>query len=673
VTFRERLARLNHLQQGRVFKIAASVAVVVLAIAAFLAYSVALNAPSSAAITLEDVEPLPEVAPAQNPGSTDPQPDGPPSATASVVDPSKQSKQETTLNATAKLVNEILAAKQDAAGVGATIVIATALALGVIWLGLGLTYLALGVLAAAVVWPLSLFPATRGPALIVGGVVLLSASFTVLMRLLGLLFSLPGATFAIAKNVLAEAVRMKLSLVFIVLLIFGLAALPAILNAEQPLRYRVQSFLQYATAGSFWIIAVLVLTFAVASVCFEQRDKVIWQTMTKPVRHWQYVLGKWVGISGLALALMAVCGSAIFIFTEYLRDQKANGESAAYVTQAAKGVSDDRLVLETQVLVARRTATAEPPEIDEEQFAKNVEARVDAEMEMIAQLDDESAEIRAQKVQEIKKKIADGLRSSVQSQYRSIEPGSREVYIFSGLKAVRNTNLPLYLRYKVDAGSNPPDSIYTITFQFPNDYPFTHSIGLCLFHTIRLLPGVIDEDGVVAVQVINADFRNQRPNAETITFPPGGLEISYSAGSYRMNFLRVMAVLWVKLAFLAMLAITAATFLSFPVACLVSFVTFLSAEGSRFILSSLEMYATEDREGKMLIIPTIIAKVAQAVGGTFQVYGDLNPTTRLVEGRLLPWSSVFVGTTVLALATVLLFLIAWNVFRKRELAMYSGQ
>ncbi|MDI1290583.1 MAG: hypothetical protein PSX37_11625, partial [bacterium] len=490
MTLRERLSKLNYLQQSRGFKIAASIVVVVIAAAAMIAYVVALNAPSSAAITLDDVQSPPDVE-AHPEHSQDPaQPDG----SASRPDPNKPAAEQTTLNATAKLVNEVLSAKQDAAGVGAAIVIVAAFSLGVIWLGLGLTYLALAAGAAAVVWPLSMVPSMRGPALIAGGVAALAGSFVVLVRLLGMLFSLPGVVFAIARNVLAEAVRMKISLVFIVLLIFGLAALPAILDPEQPLRYRVQSFLQYATAGSFWVIAILVLTFAVASVCFEQRDKVIWQTMTKPVRHWQYVLGKWLGVAGLAMALLAVCGSAIFMFTEYLRDQKAIGEVAPYVAESGKGVAADRMVLETQVLVARQTASAEPPDIDEEQFAKNVEARIEAELEMIAQLDDQDKEARAREVMQIRTKIEQGLRGGVESQYRSIEPGSREVYLFTGLKELRGTNRPLYLRYKVDAGSNAPDAIYNITFQFPNDFPFTESIGLGQFRTIPLLPAVIDED-----------------------------------------------------------------------------------------------------------------------------------------------------------------------------------
>ena len=133
-----------------------------------------------------------------------------------------------------------------------------------------------------------------------GGLGLLSLSFFILMELLKLLFSGAHPVIAIARNVVSEAVRMKVSIVFMVMLLFGLASLPGLLDDSTPLRYRVQSFLQYGTGGTFWIIAVLVLFLAVGSVAFEQRDRIIWQTMTKPVAPWQYLLGKWLGVVGIA-------------------------------------------------------------------------------------------------------------------------------------------------------------------------------------------------------------------------------------------------------------------------------------------------------------------------------------------------------------------------------------
>src|SRR5262249_32782404 len=132
------------------------------------------------------------------------------------------------------------------------------------------------------------------------GCTALTAAFTALVQALRLAFSGPHPVLAIARNMIAEAVRMKISLVFIIILIFALAALPGTLSQDTPLRYRVQAFLQYGTGGAYWIIAILILFFSAASVSFEQRDRQIWQTMTKPVAPWQYILGKWLGACGLS-------------------------------------------------------------------------------------------------------------------------------------------------------------------------------------------------------------------------------------------------------------------------------------------------------------------------------------------------------------------------------------
>ena len=51
---------------------------------------------------------------------------------------------------------------------------------------------------------------------------------------------------------------------------------------------------------------------------------------------------------------------------------------------------------------------------------------------------------------------------------------------------------------------------------------------------------------------------------------------------------------------------------------------------------------------------------------------DLQPVKRLVDGRLLPWSSVSVGIGVLLAATGVLYAIAIAIFKRRELAIYSG-
>jgi len=172
--------------------------------------------------------------------------------------------------------------------------------------------------------------------------------------------------------------------------------------------------------------------------------------------------------------------------------------------------------------------------------------------------------------------------------------------------------------------------------------------------------------------VINGDISTGQPNEGALSFSPEGLEISYSSGGFQANFFRCVAVLWVKLGFLAMLAIAASTFLSFSVASLVSMAAFLAAEGAGFVNSALENYWTEDEKGNVLIVNTITAKIATVVGAVFKVYADLRPTSRLVEGIELSLGDVLAGTVVLLGITGILYAVAVFIFRKRELAVYSG-
>jgi hypothetical protein len=61
------------------------------------------------------------------------------------------------------------------------------------------------------------------------------------------------------------------------------------------------------------------------------------------------------------------------------------------------------------------------------------------------------------------------------------------------------------------------------------------------------------------------------------------------------------------------------------------------------------------------------------VGHLFKIYADLRPTGRLVDGLRLSWADVSWGVAVLSLCTAVLYVVGVLVFRRRELATYSGQ
>jgi ABC-type transport system involved in multi-copper enzyme maturation permease subunit len=563
------------------------------------------------------------------------------------------------------------AGQGDLTSVAVGISAGVGLLVGAVWLGMGLTVLGLLAAGGLVVAPLAFYRPTANWGRLLGGLLALTLSFAVVMRLLNLLLAAPGVIFAVARNVLAEATRLKLSVIFIGMLLFTLAATPMLLNPENPLRYRVQAFLQYSTGGTFWIVALLVVLFSVSTVATEQRDKVIWQTMTKPVRAWQYVLGKWLGVVTLAAALLTVSGTGVFLFVEFLRNQPAKGEAGPFKPAAGVMMTEDRQWLESQVLTARVSVENDPLDLG------NKDPQTFAQV-----LDNYLAEIKktnsAFDINDPKNRfdVAISLEKALEANYRTVDAAPVwRTYTFRGLSEARDKGLPLIFRYRVDSGSNAPDKVFKVTFGMENYGIIVKDAPLGQYQTMQLPPTVVRDDGTVELRVFNGALNEGggRANPETIAFPKEGLVMSYSVGSYRINFIRVMFSLWVKLAFLAMAGVFAGTFLSFPVATLVSFGVFGMAESASMLQKALEVFDDRDNANKVVAWKWVVVRISEATSGLFRAYGDLQPTKRLVDGMLLSWTDVATGMAFLAVLTVVLFAVATAIFRRRELAIYSGQ
>ncbi|MBY0310624.1 MAG: ABC transporter permease [Phycisphaerales bacterium] len=667
MNIRERLAQLNRLQRSRMFKIIATVVIAALAIAAGGAYLV--DHQRQTAPMIEDAA-LDSIRPEEPPKDAT-------LTKEQQLELAAAKSRYDAAKATQRTINDILRRKADPTHVLVFIAAAAAIATGVVWLGLGLTGLALLCVVSLIVWPLRAIGLRLGESgnrlvdwsSFIAALSALAFSFFVLMELARLALSASHPVTAIARNVINEAVRMKVSLVFIVLLIFMLAALPGLLDSSTQLRYRVQSFMQYGTGGSFWIIALLVLFLGVGSVAFEQRDKVIWQTMTKPVAAWQYLLGKWLGVVTVAAVLLAVSSTGVFLFVEYLRNQNAVGEKLPYVA-VGQAISEDRLVLETQVLSARTALRFQMPELSSEEFAKAVQSR----LEQLKASDP----VQFQDTPTVRRIVEEQILADIQQQYLNIGPGQERMFTFTGLEDVQKKDLPLTLRYKVSIGADDPRETARVTFGMINTQPRVQEVPLGQAMTIPISPASI-EDGKLDIVILNGDaYRRMEgdpgwSNNGSMAVEPDGIQVSFPVGSYRANFLRVAFVLWLKLALLAMIAIVSATFLSFSVASMVAFGTFLIAESAGFLNTSLEYFGAEDAQGKFVLWKAIIRFVAVPIGELFRKYSDLAPTASLVDGKIVDWVSVIQSGLWIFLVCGALYALGVFVFKNRELATYSGQ
>lgn len=659
MTLRDRLRWLDRLQHGRVFKLAATGVIVAVAIA--LIGFQALGEARDGSAT-----PPPAAAEQQRP------PTGADDASARAA------------------IERILSSRDDATGYAVGVLIVSGLALVVVWLGLGLTYAGLGLLGGAIAWPLTLSSATEDLGMLLGAILILTGSFVALIEGARVVLGAGGPVPAIARNVLAEAVRLKLSLIFIVALVLGLALLPGMLDDKEELRFRVQTLLSFGTGGTFWVLALLTVLFSVATTAFEQRSRVIWQTATKPVSAWEYVAGKWLGIVTLNAVLLAVCGAGVFLFTEHLRDQTAIGEIRPY-DAGIELISEDRLKLESEVLTARLSAVPAPPIEGEAEFEEFDEAvRTYIQDQRRSNPDFAATEREFEEVRE-------SLLKSVEQSARAVPPGQGQRFIFSDLERARNSSRPITLSYKINAGANMPNEFYEVVFIYLTDRGWVgeqRTSGLNTTYTMTLPNDAIqrvtlDGDGQMIdpaevregmnattdwrllLEIQNLGRRGAAPS-ETIVFPPDGLELSYSVGSYRGNFVRVAVVLWLKLAAVAMVGITCGTFLSFPVGVLVTMAIFLAAEGTSYMATALDSYRINDRHGDAILYRHAAYQVARGITELFRVYSELRPTSKLVEGRLMSFGQMGMGLLVVGGLTGMLYVLAVQIFRRRELATYSG-
>lgn len=533
-----------------------------------------------------------------------------------------------------------------------------------VWAGTSLQLL-LVIVAVAIAGGSMLAIGRPAGAFAVGGMGVLGFTFVLLVRLAVAGVGGLGQVGAVAATVIREAVRQKAFAGFIVVLLVVLPLIPVWIDPETPLRYQLQVFIGRSLGTTYAVAACMTLVLAAATVAFEIRDRQILQLLTKPLSRLRYLLGKWLGIVLLDAVLLAVCGVSIFLFIRYLETRPA---ADAFDAQAVRD----------EVLVAR---VGLEPAYDLLPRARLLEM-VDQAIEADPMLKD-SIERKEEDEFEVRRKLYADFQQENLAGQRSIAPGDERIYRFPGLAEARRLGANLTLKYRFYAGDSDPHNQLPVIFRFPDGGGWTDRRFVPAQSMVLVIPAdLINDEGVLSIGIANARFDPDAPAGGpavmpgelTIFFEPDGLELLYPVSSFEANFLRGLLVLLVKLSFLAMLGAAMASFLSFPVACLVGFTVFLAAEASPFLAESVRSYRIWDEDGNVQWAKSMIRGIAAGTEWVLRSYGLIRPTSALVEGRLVGWGDlgrafwiVGIGWSVLVLALSLL------AFRRKELAVYSGQ
>jgi hypothetical protein len=272
---------------------------------------------------------------------------------------------------------------------------------------------------------------------------------------------------------------------------------------------------------------------------------------------------------------------------------------------------------------------------------------------------------------------------------------------FEGLQRARELGEPVQLGFRLLGGLSDEHERRLVGFAVGED----RSEGVIgafvptVPQHLDVPAAAINEDGTLDISLVNLthvppgkgnDWMGP-VNLEAMAMEGGGmqpfelfwvadeLEITYPDGSFGGNFLVALSLVLLKLSILAALGCGLATVLSFPVACLAVFTIYAGASMAPWLASAIPLYGGgppgDGGVGEAIqdTIQWLVRTVASAMVYVLRAFGELQPVERLVQGRLIGWSQVWAGLTMLLTWGGGAIAVGWLILSRRQLAIYSGE
>jgi hypothetical protein len=484
---------------------------------------------------------------------------------------------------------------------------------------------------------------------------------------------------------------MKIAAVFIVLLIVLLPVMGLSMTGDGTLKGRLQTFVSYSLSLTNLLLCLLTIIVTIYTLTNDIKQRQIYSVITKPIRRYQLLLGKLLGVILLNTALLALFSAIIYAITIYTPVLERPvlvvllclaslvlflciiytivlhiptfwkvfrliclslvlillfaGLKYTFANKAEFS-EDDLTQVENEFFTAR--AALVPPEVDVTKEVLETYEKLERDGQLPPNM--------------TRSKIIDGLTKRKQFEKRAAVVGKQLVWEFNNVK-VLDPNEPLFIRFKYDVSMNPPDEqIYSQwdvgdIRQFPEEVQYIpRKDPIRTFRELEFKADLIADDGYLAIRFLNVPL-----NDSTVMFPPDGLEILYKADTFTANFIRVVLLILFRLIFLASLSLLASTFLSFPVAILLSLCILVTAIFSAFCLESFDYLGKDLSWVYHYTVRPIILLLPQ--------FDKFSPAKYLVPARLLSWPLLAkVAGLMICIKSLLLLLLALLIFSFREIA-----
>ena len=119
--------------------------------------------------------------------------------------------------------------------------------------------------------------------------------------------------WAVATNTIRQALRMKVALIFTILLLVLLPVMALSMPGDGTIKGRLQTFVSYGLSLTSLLLCLLTIVVSIFSLTNDIKQRQIFTVLTKPVRRFQLLLGKLLGVVLLDVALLALFSAIIYL------------------------------------------------------------------------------------------------------------------------------------------------------------------------------------------------------------------------------------------------------------------------------------------------------------------------------------------------------------------------
>ncbi len=451
--------------------------------------------------------------------------------------------------------------------------------------------------------------------------------------------------WAIALLSLRNAVRSRVVVLLLAVLVLGVIGIPLTVKSDGTLAGYVQILVRYTLGFSMGVLLLATVWAGCAAVASEIQRRQIHLLVTKPVSPAQLWLGKWLGLVILNTVVLAVCASVTYGLLRWN-------------TRAGQLSTADAQKLAGEIMVARARVAPEP-------FA--VEPRV---RQRLADLQTRG-ELPTNMAPEA---IYKTLLGVAQLEAHTVAPGGKITWRCE-LPALGGSAPEFQVRYKLAAAALAPLRLqgrWSVhreragqPFELVTEHPAQGQQSLTV-------PGTaLAGEGALLVE-----YANLNEAGVTLLFDPeAGLAVLVPVGGWLSNFLRALLISDCLLALVAALGVTAGSLFSLPVAAFVVFqlLIMFSTAGMIHSFATREASFAAALPGMVKApgwVDVVMSWFYRMLEVLIMPMQNDDPLAMVATGEWIAWPVVaWTFVKQILLASGLLLLLAAAALRRRELAL----